>query len=121
MQDIRDFLNKVLTSQSITKEMREEALNLRDQIDKLRKNIHIVDAFAEIVDYPGDLPPNVKLNLSDIKEMEKKCFFPDGRLRKIEMIKKVRDFYNMQLKPAKFLVDWLQEKDIITERSPSLY
>jgi hypothetical protein len=118
MDQIRDFLTKVLTANSITKEIREEALLWRDAIDaSKKKNVGVITDIGFNLRYPGtiDGDRDRTLSMKDITKcvQEVRLRRTDGRLAKISFIKEVRNFYGCNLKEAKELSEWLANQEVI--------
>jgi hypothetical protein len=113
MQEIRTFLSKILTAQSITKEIREEALQLRDSL-----SLGVVTELGINVKYPGPMSHqnNVPILMKDIKacEIKARATHVEGVLRPIPFIKQLRSHYCCDLQEAKKLSDWLRHNEIVT-------
>ena len=92
-QDVRKILNTILTSDSITKDMREEALRLHDSFEKTYK-----DAFLFNDRY---------YYYSDIQMCYDNSHTKDGS-KKLAMMKELRNRFSLGVKDAKDLANALE-------------
>jgi hypothetical protein len=120
MKEMKSFLSKLLTTQSITKEIREEALLLRDSIDLAEKTDVTQDDESR---FPYDFPYEGIFNgrghtifsLVDIKKIHNKALSESHPVNpgKIAFIKALRAHYKCGLKDAKEFAEWLYDQYIV--------
>jgi len=113
--EMRIFLSKILTAQSITKEIREEALLLRDTLDILKKNVGVVHLNStDVFTYPGVIngTSNKELSFVHVQKCVRDalCDRHPTYPSKISFIKSLRQHHGCGLKEAKELAEWLYEK-----------
>jgi hypothetical protein len=116
MQEVKDFLTKVLTAQSITKEIREEALALRDSLDFCKKkNVGVVDIGYVTYPFKMNNQKNIQLSIKDLQKIESNARMNchPRPLSKIPHIRALRSFYALDLQQAKDLSEWLLEQGFI--------
>jgi len=118
MKEIKQFLSKILTAQSITKEIREEALKLRDLLDLQSDEVLTSIGIGYRYQANGQDTTIFLEEIERICDRARRGQF-DGKLLKIYVIKEVRLQYNIGLKEAKKLTEWLAEKQLIKFTKPS--
>ena len=119
MKEIREFLSTILTAKSITKNIREEALLLRDTIDlaekvKTTKKVGLITSNTT-VRYSGRFKGenNVVLQLAELNKCHYKAKGIAPLPGKIPFIKALRLHFQINLIEAKQLSEWLHSNGIL--------
>jgi len=110
---LKGFFEKVITSQSITEDMRKEALELRDTLILVgnKKKVAVIDVFnnGQLIAFKG-----IDYVLSDLEECASRAM--NEGLGKIAFIKEIRSMFGIGLKDAKEFSELLAVKGYFTYR-----
>ena len=115
-KEFKDFLSKIVTAQSITQELREEALRLRDIADiSIKKNVWVIGFFEGDTYVTVD---DVEYQLDRIEIAATRARRNDGTMGKVQFIKEIRAVFSIGVRESLHIADELGRQGRYTYGPP---